>query len=66
MKSEEIKTEELVAFELDENIYSYLLFLLSLEEKDFKEIVPRHQIKQVLFISVITLALQFFILTVMV
>jgi len=47
VKPEEVKlkediTEELVDFELEESIYSYLLFLLSMEEKEFKKMIPRH------------------------
>jgi len=36
-----VNDEELVDFALDENIYSYLLFLLSMPEKDFKTVIPK-------------------------
>ena len=59
------EAEELVEFELEENIYSYLLFLLAMEENNFKKLVPRFQVQQVLCVVVLTLALQFFALTIM-
>ena len=65
-KSNKAATEELVEFELEENIYSYLLFLLTMNEKSFKKLVPRFQVQQVLFVIVLTLALQVFALTIMV
>jgi len=34
-------SEDQVEFELEETIQSYLLFLLSMEEKDFIKVVPK-------------------------
>lgn len=53
-------------FELEDNIYSYTLFLMSLNEEDFKRINKGFKIYAVVAVIVLTLIVQFFCLTIMV
>lgn len=64
-EKEEKKEKEKIDFEMEENIHSYLIYLLAAEKKDYEELTVNNKPWRVLVVIWLTQIIQSYALTIM-
>jgi len=64
-EKEEKKEKEKINFEMEENIHSYLIYLLAAEKKDYEELIVNSKPWRVLVVICLTQFIQIYALTIM-